>query len=307
MQGYFVYIIILRFTYNIFCLNLPLTKSGPQSCYATDMEVIYLDQLFAVNALVDYCIVLASARMAGIVLRRMRYAAAALAGAVYAAISVLPGFGWLALIPVKLAVGLGMALIAFGGERQFWRCAAVFFGTAALFGGAVCALSMASGTGMSDAALRHVTWRVLVPTFAICYAVTATVFRRRLRSASRAVVPAALTVAGHTIALRAMYDSGNVLRDPVTGKPAAVLSADALQEVLGPLPSEPVSMLEALSGIAAGARLLPYTAVGVPAGLIAAFCPERLVVDGKTQELLLALSPTPVSPGGDYDMLLPSV
>ena len=34
------------------------------------MEVVYLDQLFAVNVLVDYCIVLAAARMSAAVLRR---------------------------------------------------------------------------------------------------------------------------------------------------------------------------------------------------------------------------------------------
>lgn len=110
------------------------------------MEVVYLDQLFAVNFLVDYCIVLAAARMADVVLRRGRYLLAALTGAVYAALTMLPGLGWLSLLPVKGAAGLLIALIAFGGERRFWRCAAVFFGTAALFGGAVYALSAASGS-----------------------------------------------------------------------------------------------------------------------------------------------------------------
>ena len=85
------------------------------------MEVVYLDQVFAVNVLVDYCIVLAAARMSGAVLRRGRYLLAALAGGLYAAMTVLPGLGWMALAPVKAAAGIGMALIAFGGERRFWR------------------------------------------------------------------------------------------------------------------------------------------------------------------------------------------
>ena len=158
------------------------------------MEVVYLDQVFAVNFLVDYCIVLAAARVSDVILRRGRYVLAALAGAVYAALTVLPGFGWLALLPVKAAAGLVMALIAFGSERRFWRCAVIFFGTAALFGGAVFALSAAAG-GTPGQALRHVTGRVLIPTFALCYAVVATVFRARLRSAERGVVAAVLTAA----------------------------------------------------------------------------------------------------------------
>ena len=67
------------------------------------MEVVYLDQLFAVNWIVDYCIVLAAARVSDLVLRRWRYALAALFGAAYAAASVLPGLAWLAHAPMKLA------------------------------------------------------------------------------------------------------------------------------------------------------------------------------------------------------------
>ena len=269
------------------------------------MEVVYLDQVFAVNLLTDYCIVLASARMTGVILRRGRYALAALFGAVYAALSLLPPLGWLALLPIKAAAGIVMALIAFGGERRFWRCTALFFGTSALFGGAVLALSMAAGM-MPGQALHRVTWRVLLPTFAVCYAVVATVFRARLRSAERAILPAELTVNGQSLSLRALRDSGCTLRDPVSGQPAAVISASTLEPQLGALPNDPVAAAEVLRDRADGVRLLPYTAVGIPGGLLAAFRPQSLTVDGRPAALLIALSPTPVSAEGEYELLLPS-
>ena len=83
------------------------------------MDVIYLDSLFGLNLLIDYCLVLVSARVCGVVLHRWRYALAALIGALYAALMVLPGFGWLANGMMKLALGAAMALtfpeIAFNG------------------------------------------------------------------------------------------------------------------------------------------------------------------------------------------------
>ena len=82
------------------------------------MDVIYIDSLFGLNLLIDYCLVLVSARVCGVVLRRWRYALAALIGALYAALMVLPGFGWLANGMMKLALGAAMALIAFGGEAH---------------------------------------------------------------------------------------------------------------------------------------------------------------------------------------------
>ena len=288
-----------------FCLNAPLTGFGAVSWYHRGMETIYLDQLFAVNFLVDYCIVLASARIAGAVLRRGRYVLAALAGALYAALSVLPPLGWLALAPVKAAVGVLMALIAFGGERRFWRCVIVLFGTAALFGGAVYALSAAAGTQPGQA-LQRVTWRVLIPTFAICYAVVSFVFQSRLRRADRSVVPVEVTIQNRSLTLRAICDSGNTLTDPTSGMRAAVVSPHALQPLLGALPQDPIAAVEALRERSSGARLLPYTAVGVSGGLLAAFRPQRLSAGGKALPYLVALSPTPVSPDGDYDLLLPA-
>ena len=80
------------------------------------MDVIYLDRLFGLNLLLDYCLMLASARVCGVVLRRARYLLAALTGALYAAVMVLPGCSWLSSGAMKLALGAAMALIAFGGE-----------------------------------------------------------------------------------------------------------------------------------------------------------------------------------------------
>ena len=111
------------------------------------MDVIYLDSLFGLNLLIDYCLVLVSARVCGVVLRRWRYALAALIGALYAALMVLPGFGWLANGMMKIALGAAMALIAFGGEAHWARCAVVFFAVSAAFGGALWAMSISAGAG----------------------------------------------------------------------------------------------------------------------------------------------------------------
>ena len=116
------------------------------------MDVIYLDRLFGLNLLLDYCLMLASARVCGVVLHRARYLLAALTGALYAAVMVLPGCGWLGSGAMKLALGAAMALIAFGGEAHWARCAVVFFAVSAAFGGAVYAASMLAGVSPGSGA-----------------------------------------------------------------------------------------------------------------------------------------------------------
>ena len=90
------------------------------------MEVLYLDRLIAVNFLIDYCLLLAAGRVCGAHLRRWRFALAALIGAAYAGLGVLPGWAWLLHPAMKIALGCLMALVSFGGEAGLARCTAVF-------------------------------------------------------------------------------------------------------------------------------------------------------------------------------------
>lgn len=275
------------------------------------MDVIYLDSLFGLNLLIDYCLVLASARVCGVVLRRWRYALAALIGALYAALMVLPGCGWLANGAMKLALGAAMALIAFGGEAHLARCTVVFFAVSAAFGGAVYAASMLAGVSPGSGALVTVSGRVLALSFAACYAAVSLVFRRRAKAADREVRTVTVTLAGRSVTLKALRDSGNDLHDPVSGLPAAVVERAAvlpLFPALHALPDDAVQTLEALSALpecTGRVVLLPYRAVGVAGALLPAFRPDSVRIDGMPEPMLLALSAQALTSDGAFAMVLP--
>ena len=113
------------------------------------MEVIYIDSLFFLNLGVDYLLCLAAARICGLYLRRRRYVLAALLGAAYSVAVYLPGLGFLASWPGKLAAAALMSLVAYGREKRPMRCCAVFLAVSAAFGGALWAMSMSAGAGGS--------------------------------------------------------------------------------------------------------------------------------------------------------------
>ncbi len=275
------------------------------------MDVIYLDSLFGLNLLIDYCLVLASARVCGVVLRRWRYALAALIGALYAALMVLPGCGWLANGAMKLALGAAMALIAFGGEAHLVRCTVVFFAVSAAFGGAVYAASMLAGVSPGSGALVTVSGRVLALSFAACYAAVSLVFRRRAKAADREVRTVTVTLAGRSVTLKALRDSGNDLHDPVSGLPAAVVERAAVLPIfpaLHALPDDAVQALEVLGALpecTGRVVLLPYRAVGVAGALLPAFRPDSVMIDGAAEPMLLALSAQALTSDGAFAMVLP--
>lgn len=278
-----------------------MTNCAALKVYNFRMETIYIDRLFILNFICDYLILLGSARVCGVLLRRMRYAVAALFGAVYAVASVLPGFAFLTLLPIKLASGVLIALIAFAKEPKFRRCAAVFFAVSAVFGGTLWALSVQGGRG--NAVYLPVSMPVLVLSFGIIYAALSLVFRRTAKSTGKAVHTVVIGFLGQSVTLRALYDSGNCLYDPMTGSQVLIAGAQQLVPLLGE-GVENLSPTELITLYSGKMRLIPYSAVGTQSGLLPAFRPDSLTVDGKTREdILVAISPTAVS-GDGFDCII---
>ena len=85
------------------------------------MTVVYLDSVFVLNGLMDYFLLLATAYLAGVPLRRRRFALVGVLGGLYAAAVFLPGCGALASVPGKMLAGAAMALAAYGPDRKLPR------------------------------------------------------------------------------------------------------------------------------------------------------------------------------------------
>ena len=107
------------------------------------MTVVYIDEIFALNAAADGFLLFLTARLAGIAPRWRRYAAAALIGGLYACGAALPGF-WDSGA-VKCAAGVGLSLVAFGREERLGRLTALFFAVSCAFAGCVLAMGSLSG------------------------------------------------------------------------------------------------------------------------------------------------------------------
>lgn len=272
------------------------------------VDTIYADSLLALNLAADYLLLLAAGRISGAVLRRRRILLASVAGAAYALASVVPEWGFLTAPILKISVGVGMALLAYGSERRFWRCCASFFAMSALFGGAVWGASLLAGTDAAGAVYVPVSLRVLVLSFAVCYAVVSLLLRGSFSKRAKRVAALELELAGRALSLRALLDTGSSLADPVTGRAVIVAGRTAAAGLLGlpSLPRDAVSAAELLASLpwlAGRVSLVPYSAVGTDSGLLAAFRPDSVRLDGSKLDALIALGDIN-SP--DYDAIAPA-
>lgn len=276
--------------------NSQLTNCARPRVYNGPMQIIYVDSLFLLNLLTDYLICLTAAGICGLTLKRGRYLLAALLGAAYAVAAAVPNLAVLSSPPGKLAAGLLMSAAAFAGEARFLRCTAVFFAAAALFGGAVWVL----GEGLSLSGL--------LLCFLLCAALLRLLFLRRSESVQRMQIR--LFFRDREAVFTALRDTGNGLRDPISGAPVLVASPQALRPVLGELTdlflqTEPTGLLELLDQfpeLRGHFRLLPYSSLG-GSGLLPVFRPEKLLINGKRAgELLVAVSGQ--AKGEDFEGIL---
>ncbi|MCD8321594.1 MAG: sigma-E processing peptidase SpoIIGA [Oscillospiraceae bacterium] len=273
------------------------------------METVYLDELFLLNLVIDYFLLLGTAKICALPFRRGRFLAGAALGAVWCCLSLVPRLAWLDRPVMRPVLAAAMTLVAFGPERRLWRCMGAFLGVSALFGGAVFAAGLYQGSRTWQSGggrIVRLDMRVLVISFALCWGLVSLVFRRTVKNAQRRVLDVTLQRRGKTVRLRALEDTGNGLYDPLTGCAALVAEAEAVQELFSP--QEAVHLFgpatEAVKRIP-GLRLIPYAGIGGDGHLLAAFRPDKVMVDGQErQDLIAAVAPKPIGTDGSYQAVL---
>ena len=90
---------------------------------------------------------------------------------------------------------------------------------------------------------------------------------------SRNYIPVELSYGNTHLTLTALQDTGNHLRDPLTGKPVLVVDAVAAQKLTGLTQQQLRSPVETLGAIP-GLRLIPYKVIGGSGFLLALSIPK---------------------------------
>lgn len=267
-------------------------------------EEVYADLYVLINASMDLLCLMITARLLHRGAARWRACLAALAGGGYALAALLLGVGGIAGVALDLMAGVLIVAAAFLGKgmklSRFAGTAAVYLLVSALLGGIMTALfSFLNRLDLPLSALRgeqlSVWMFALLAGAASFLTLRGGKFFGRASGAKSFTVEAA--VFGKRVRLFALVDSGNLLRDPVSGRSVIVADREKLRGVFpeallreagDPVRERWLSDYENAKKV----RLIPaHTAGGET--LLAAVIPESLTVaDGKdtvpTDDLLAA-------------------
>lgn len=250
---------------------------------------IYLDIVFILNFLVDFLLIMGTNSISGYPLAAGRAAMASLAGAGYAAVCVVPGFEFLSGGFWRIVSFFFMSVAAFGWNYDAIRRGALFVFLSMALGG----IALGIGNGGF--------WAIVMSAVGVCL-LCVLGFPRR--PGQQHYVAVQILHGGKRASLTALLDTGNTLRDPVSGWP--VLVADQLvAEKLLALSAD--QLLHPIETIASrrypGLRLIPYSAVGQSAGMLLGLRVEHLMVNGKKENMIVAFAPQKIGKGRPYQAL----
>ena len=276
--------------------------------------VVYIDEVFIVNATVDFLLLKTAVRVTGAGTRPGRLWAGAGFGGLSAAAACLPGLSWLGRLPGALLLFVGLALICFGWRGRAWKSWLWFFCVCCGFAGlalAVCGLLRVPAFSRGGAVYYRVTGRLLVLLAGAVYGIAWLCLDRFARHRGRELVRLGLTLGDRSLTCIALRDTGNSLSDPVTGEPVLVARWQVAARLLPELGlsreafEDPAALLVwlGMEKPSLRARLIPYRAVGTD-GMLPAMTMDRITEDGRpVQTRLVAFSSTELSDGGGYEAL----
>ncbi|MBP3674265.1 MAG: sigma-E processing peptidase SpoIIGA [Oscillospiraceae bacterium] len=250
---------------------------------------VYMDLVMVLNFLVDFLLILGTNRLAGYPAGAKRGAIAAALGGIYGGMCMAPGFRFLGNTLWRLVSLTLMAVLAFGWNRSALQRGAVFVLLSMALGGI--ALGLGDGT----------FWMLVLSAGAV-WLLCRFSFRGSL--GAKEYVPVELGWEGKTIRLIALRDTGNTLRDPLTGERVLVAGADVAQELIGLTEHQLQHPVETLASCGMpGLRLIPYQAVGQPGGMLLALRFRDAKIGKNTESPLVAFAPQVLARGEAYRML----
>jgi stage II sporulation protein GA (sporulation sigma-E factor processing peptidase) len=238
---------------------------------------IYLDIVVLLNFLVDLLLILGTNRMAGFPPDWKRSIGAALLGGAYGGVCLLPRFRFLAGSLWRTVSLGGMAVAAFGWNRSAWKRGAVFLILTMALGG------IALSLGRSE-------FPALILGAGGLWLLCRTAFEGTL--GGREYVPIQLSYGDRHASLTALRDTGNVLRDPVSGEQVLVIAGEVAGQLTG-LTREQLRMpLETLaSRPLPGLRLIPYRTVGQGSGMLLALRFRDVRIGSQVRSAVVAFAP----------------
>ena len=258
---------------------------------------VYLDVVFFENIIMNYIILFATGLISKTQIKQLRIISSSILGSIYAVMSYITNFELYSSLIVKILLSVAMVYLAFNSPnfKTMFKEIIIFYLTSFLFGG--CAFSLLYFVHPEKILFKD---GKLVGTYPIKIAFLGAIVGFVLINIAFRIVKRKfakkdmfcnieINYQNKSCKVKAMIDTGNVLKDPLTKSPVIVVEANSLVKII------PRNILDNLQKIISGEyeeisidyiskfRVIPFSSIGKQNGILLGFKVDKATIefDGK--------------------------
>ena len=288
---------------------------------------IYIDVVLIENLLMNYIILFATAIILKIQIKQIRLITGSLIGAIYTIISYISGLKIYSNFFLKLILSIIIIYISFNPKnlKKLLKFTLMFYLTSFVFGGAAFALiyvvkpqELLKNNGL---VLNAKSLRVIFISAIIAFIVIIIGFRivKNKISAKDMYCDIEIKINNKKIETKAMIDTGNFLKEPITNTPVIVVEHTLLYECI---PKEILNHIEDILGgdfseipdnirkeYISKLKVIPFSSLGKQNGMLLGIKPEGVIIKNEEEEkennnVIIGIYNKSLTKRGEYRALL---
>ncbi|MBO6232609.1 MAG: sigma-E processing peptidase SpoIIGA [Clostridia bacterium] len=288
---------------------------------------IYIDVVLIENLIMNYIILLATGVILKNKIKHIRLIIAGLIGAIYSILTYVITIGIYSNFFFKLLLSVMMIYVAFNPQnvKKMWKALISFYLTSFVFGGAAFALIyivkpqeilMRNGLFLGTYPLKNVLlagiigFLIIITTFKI---VKTKITKKDIYKEIK------IYIDEKVIKINAMLDTGNMLKEPITGVPVIIVEKSILYELL------PKELLDNINQILGGdlenisenikekylnkLKFIPFSSLGKQNGMILGIKPDYIEIIeeqniSKSKNIIVGIYEKSLTKDGRYRALM---
>lgn len=263
---------------------------------------IYIDVVLIENLIMNYIILFTTGLILKLKIQSIRILIASLLGAIYSIIAYTGVLKIYSSFLLKIVLSVLIVYIAFNPQnvRKMWKDLLIFYLTSFAFGGAAFALIyivkpqdiiMKNGLFLGTYPLKTVILGAVI-AFAVIIAAFSIVKSRISKKDMFCEIETKIN--NKIVRTRAMIDTGNMLKEPITNTPVVVVEHTLLYECI---PKEILNNLENIIGgdfkkvpeqikekYISKLKLIPFSSLGKQNGMLLGIKPEYIKIIKEEEE-----------------------
>lgn len=293
---------------------------------------IYLDVVFIINFVMDYLILWATAKFTGFTSNMKQLLLASLIGALYSLAIFLPLLHYAFTFLMKLLVSMVMVYVAFYPLRwkKYLQILGYFYLVACTAGGAMLGsiyfinnnksvITALNGVIIGSINIKYTFLMAAMGATVLVGLFGAKVLRKNFLN-SIMQIPIIIRIGAKRFTVKALVDTGNSLKDPISGTPVIVTELNVLGEVFPPdvkqrweedteLDINILTEKLADTPLANRIRVIPFSSVGNKKGMLMGIRPDEIILvyhktPIKISKVIVGVYNNTLSSEGQYKALL---